>query len=134
MIIDEKVVSIILFVLSIIAFLFDIFVCVCGFIDINSEVTRLSMTHASGSDYLGVAVGIGVYAIVIFCISLFGSIISGINSKITENKAIKYISLGMVSVFYFTVADANRYFDNVSNRLFDDIVNKKTHRFVVCAS
>lgn len=95
----KKVISIILFVLSIIATLLDIFVCVYGLIDIYNEVTELSMAHASGADYLGVAVGLGVYAIGIFIISLFGIIISGINAKITERIAIKYISLGMVSMF-----------------------------------
>ncbi|MGN0114855.1 MAG: hypothetical protein ACI396_05970 [Acutalibacteraceae bacterium] len=95
----KKVISVILFVLSIIAALLDVFVCVYGFIDINNDLTDLSMAHASGADYLGVAVGVGVYAIVIFFISLFGSIISGINAKIAVNKAVRYISLGMVSMF-----------------------------------
>lgn len=94
----KKVISVILFVLSIIASLFDIFVCVYGFIDISNELAKIP-AHASGSEYLGVAIGVGVYAIGIFVISLFGLIISGVNAAITEKKAFKYISIVMVSLF-----------------------------------
>lgn len=94
----KKVVSVILFVLSIIAALFDVFVCVYGIIDISDELARIP-AHASGSEYLGVAIGVGIYAFGIFVISLFGLIISGINAAITEKKAFKYISIALVSLF-----------------------------------
>ncbi|MBE6577556.1 MAG: hypothetical protein E7653_05415 [Ruminococcaceae bacterium] len=88
----KKIFSIIVFVLSILILLFNIFSIVFGGLDIKRECEELAAHGASGVDYLGVHAEMGILVIGSALISVVGVILSLVAMKLTQIRLISIVS------------------------------------------
>ena len=86
----KKIVSWILFVLTVLTFAFDICFAVDGMIEVKNQLDLLAKRGASGHEYLGVP--IDIVMIGVFVISLFGWILSLVSSKMAQCRVMKVMS------------------------------------------
>lgn len=97
----KKVISWILFILTVLIFLFDIYFTIVGAIDVKNEMDRLATSGASGVDYLGLGIEILVMGFVL--ISVVGLILSIVSSKIAQNRVIRMISFALFLLFMLMI-------------------------------
>ena len=92
----KKAITIILFVLAIVAIAFSVFTALTGAIGAHIESESLANTPGtSGSDYLGIALASGFYFLVAVSAAIIALILSAITAKIANITPIKNCSLIM---------------------------------------
>lgn len=92
----KKTISTILLTLSFLIVALSIACCIYGIYDINRTLDSLANNpSASGIDYLGIGWG---YGIVLFALSALGLILSSVNVKLLQQKALRYMSVAEIVV------------------------------------
>lgn len=91
----KRTFSFILPVISYLVLLFSIVFCIYSIVDINRLLNDLANDPgASGIDYFGIGWG---YGVILFACSVFGFILSCINRKLLQQKALRSVSvIGMI--------------------------------------
>lgn len=97
----KRVISRILFLLTAIIFVFDIYFTVVGSIDVKNELDRLAATGAGGVDYWGV--GLDVLIMGIILISVVGLILSVVSSMIAQSRVIRMLSFTLCVLFVLMI-------------------------------
>ena len=97
----KKVVSVILFILMISVFIFEIYVGISGSIDVKRQYDELEARDASGHEYWGVGVDILVFALIF--LSVIGGTISLLSCKIAQYKVIRIVSAVTCALFWFPI-------------------------------
>ena len=95
----KRIFSLVSFLLACLLLLAALGFGIYSFYDIRTEVQRLAEIHASGSDYLGVYIGVFFTGFVLFILSVFGAPASILSGILSEKKAIKCIAL-CLTVFF----------------------------------
>lgn len=86
----KKTISTILLILSLLIGVLLIACCLYGFYDINRTLNELANDPSgSGIDYFGIGWG---YGIILFALSVPELILSAVNMKLLQQKALRYIS------------------------------------------
>jgi hypothetical protein len=93
----KKIFSWILFILTVIVFIFDIYVTVTGTIDVKNQMDRLAATGASGVDYWGV--GADILIMFIILITVVGLILAIVSSKFAQSRVIEILSIIIFLLF-----------------------------------
>ena len=93
----KKLFSWILFILTVIVFIFDIYVTVAGTIDVKNQMDRLAATGASGVDYWGV--GADILVMFIILITVVGLILAIVSSKFAQSRVIEILSIIIFLLF-----------------------------------
>ena len=93
----KKLFSWILFILTVIVFIFDIYVTVTGTIDVKNQMDRLAATGASGVDYWGV--GADILIMFIILITVVGLILAIVSSKFAQSRVIEILSIIIFLLF-----------------------------------
>ena len=87
----KKIISRILFILTIVIFMFGIYVAVFGATDVISKWEEIEATGYGGMEYM--AVGTDILAVGVVMISVIGAIMAIISAKIAQSRALRIISL-----------------------------------------
>jgi hypothetical protein len=93
----KKLFSWMLFILTVIVFIFDIYVTVTGTIDVKNQMDRLAATGASGVDYWGV--GADILIMFIILITVVGLILAIVSSKFAQSRVIEILSIIIFLLF-----------------------------------
>ena len=86
-----------LFILTVIVFIFDIYVTVTGTIDVKNQMDRLAAKGASGVDYWGV--GADILIMFIILITVVGLILAIVSSKFAQSRVIEILSIIIFLLF-----------------------------------
>ena len=86
-----------LFIITVIVFIFDIYVTVTGTIDVKNQMDRLAATGASGVDYWGV--GADILIMFIILITVVGLILAIVSSKFAQSRVIEILSIIIFLLF-----------------------------------
>ena len=86
----KRILSIVLFMLAIAVFMFELYFSIAGAIDVNKQFAELAASEASGHELLGVGLDILVFGAVF--ISIIGFVIAVISWKIAQYRAIRIAS------------------------------------------
>lgn len=95
----KKVISWVLFILTVAIFLFDIYFAVAGTIEVDLQFDKIEEMGGSGVDVLGV--GVEILAMGIALLTFVGLIFSALSVKFAQNRVMKIISLVLVLLFIF---------------------------------
>ena len=95
----KKVISWVLFILTIAIFLFDIYFAVAGAIDVKFHFEEIVAEGGSGVDFFGV--GVEILAMGIVLLTFVGLIFAAFSLKFAQKRVIKIISLVLVLLFIF---------------------------------
>ena len=97
----KKAFSLVVFALMITVFLFDIYICISGAVDVKNQLAELAAREAGGHELLGVGLDILVFGVAF--ISTGGGIISLISYKISQYKLIRISSAVMIPMFLLPI-------------------------------
>ena len=97
----KKVISVILFILMIAVFIFEIYVGISGSIAVKRQYDELEARNASGHEYWGVGVDILVFALIF--LSVVGGTISLLSWKFGQNQVIRTVSVVTCFLFLFPI-------------------------------
>ena len=97
----KKAFSLVVFALMITVFLFDIYICISGAIDVKDQLAELAAREAGGHELLGVGLDILVFGVVF--VSAVGGIISFISYKIAQFKAMRIASAVIIPLFLLPI-------------------------------
>lgn len=89
----KKAVILIPFIIMLIVLAVSVIFCIYGIYEFNEIANNPS---TSGIDYLGIG---WVFGLGLFILSIFGLILSVINTKIVKINSLKYISLASIFLF-----------------------------------
>lgn len=93
----KKATIIIPFIIMLIILAVSIIFCIYSIVGINYEFNEIANNpSSSGIDSLGIG---WVYGIGLFILSIFGLILSVINTKLLKPNSLKYISLASILLF-----------------------------------
>ena len=95
----KKVISWVLFILTVAIFLFDIYFAITGTIEVDLQLDRIKEMGGSGVDFLGG--GVEILAMGIALLTFVGLIFSALSVKFAQNRVMKIISLVLVLLFIF---------------------------------
>ena len=97
----KKVISVILFILMIAVFIFEIYVGISGSIAVKRQYDELEARNASGHEYLGVGLDFLVFALIF--LSVVGGVVSLLSCKFAQYKVIKIVSAVTCALFWFPI-------------------------------
>ena len=95
----KKVISWVLFILTIAIFLFDIYFTVAGAIDVKLHFEEIVAEGGSGVDFWGV--GVEILAMGIVLLTFVGLIFAAFSVKFAQKRVIKIISVAISFLFLF---------------------------------
>lgn len=93
----RKVISWILFIVTLVVFAFGIYFTVFGSIDVKNTLDSIAARGGSGVDYLGSGADIFVMLVILIFAVLF--IFSIVSSIVAKSFAIRIISLSLIPLF-----------------------------------
>ena len=93
----KKLISILLFILIIALFLFDLYFSIAGAVDVNNQLAELAASGASGHELWGV--GIDVLAFAVIIISIVGGAASLASRKVPQSRVIRKVSALICPMF-----------------------------------
>lgn len=93
----KKVISWVLFILTVAIFLLDIYFAVMGTIEVKNQYERLEETGDGGMAYM--ATGAGILVVGVVLVSVIGAILSTISARIAQNRAMRMISFALILLF-----------------------------------
>lgn len=93
----KKVISWILFILTISTLAFDVYFAVAGSIDVKNELDRLAATGTGGIDLWGVGIDILIMGIIL--ISAIGLILSVVSAIRAQSRIIRITSYTLFLLF-----------------------------------
>ena len=97
----KKIISWILFILTLVIFIFDVYAAIFGAIDVKKQMDELIARGASGHEYLGVGDDILVLGIIF--ISVVGLIFSIVSLAVAQNRVIRNISFVLILLFLLMI-------------------------------
>lgn len=97
----KKLISYILFALTVILVILDFYYAIAGAIDVNNTFAELEARGAGGHEYLGV--GLDVLVIGVIFISVVGFGISLVSWRIAQNRVIGIISSVLCPLFFLPI-------------------------------
>ncbi|MDD6200237.1 MAG: hypothetical protein PUB93_03095 [Firmicutes bacterium] len=97
----KKVLSWILFIVTVIIFVFDIYATVCGTIDVKNQFDRIDSMGGSGVDYFGVGADILIIGVIL--ITFIGLISCAVSWKCAQNRAIRITSIALFILFILMI-------------------------------
>ena len=97
----KKVVSVILFILMISVFIFEIYVGISGGIAVKRQLDELAAREASGHEYLGVGLDVLVFDLII--LSAVGGTLSLLSWKFGQYQVIRIVSAVTCALFLFPI-------------------------------
>ena len=95
----KKVISWVLFILTIAIFLFDIYFAVAGAIDVKLHFEEIVAEGGSGVDFWGV--GVEILAMGIVLLTFVGLVFAAFSVKVAQKRVIKIISVAISFLFLF---------------------------------
>ena len=95
----KKVISWVLFILTVAIFLFDIYFAITGTIEVDLQLDRIKEMGGSGVDFLGV--GVEILALGIALLTFVGLIFSILSAMLAQKRVIKIISFVLIFLFVF---------------------------------
>ena len=93
----KKVLSWILFILTVIIFIFDIYFTVEGTIEVRDQFDRLEARGEGGIEYLGV--GVDVLVMWVILITAVGLAFAFASSKLAQKRAVEIVSIALFLLF-----------------------------------
>ena len=97
----KKVISWILFIITLVIFVYDIYFAIAGTIEVKAQYARLAASGASGVDYWGVGEDILIMGIILF--SFIGLIFSLVSVKLAQYRAVRITSAVVSCMFGFMI-------------------------------
>lgn len=95
----KKVISWVLFILTVAIFLFDVYFAVAGTIEVDLQFDKIKEMGGSGVDFFGV--GVEILAMGIALLTFVGLIFAALSVKFAQKRVIKIISFVLVLLFIF---------------------------------
>ena len=95
----KKVISWVLFILTVAIFLFDIYFAITGTIEVDLQLDRIKEMGGSGVDFLGV--GVEILAMGIALLTFVGLIFSILSAMLAQKRVIKIISFVLIFLCVF---------------------------------
>lgn len=97
----KKVISWILFILTVIIFVFDMYITIAGTIDVKNKIEMLVEMGRGGMEYM--AVGADILLVGVVLISVVGSILAIVCWKTAQNRVIRIISVTLYLLFVLPI-------------------------------
>ena len=94
----KRALSSMLLIVSCLGQIVSVVFCIYCFVSLNCRLDELAnKPGASGVDYFGIGMGYGFF---LFCASVLGLILSGISTKLSKQKILRYIFDAAKGVYY----------------------------------
>ena len=97
----KKIISLILFILAVAVFIFELYFSIAGAVNVNNRFAELAARGASGHEYLGVGLDILVFGVIL--ISIVGLVLAIISWKIAKYRAVRIVSGVLCPMFLLPI-------------------------------
>ena len=97
----KKIISLILFILAVAVFIFELYFSIAGAVNVNNRLAELAARGASGHEYLGVGLDILVFGVIL--ISIVGLVLAIISWKIAQYRAVRIVSGVLCPMFLLPI-------------------------------